>query len=111
MIIVRYISLVNEKKVCEMQTSLYDPLSVATAQIATTLVPKPKFVEGSVYQLARTLYEIHTVYESQPASAIQDTMQRMSDTPDRKVLLIAARSQADVVARKRLIIVSMHWQG
>jgi hypothetical protein len=33
-------------------------------------------------------------------------MQRMSDNPDRKVLLIAARSQADVLARKQLIIVS-----
>jgi hypothetical protein len=89
-----------------MQTSLYDPLSVSTAQIVTAPAPKPKFVEGTVYQLARTLYEIHTAYESLPASAIQDTMQRMSDNPDRKVLLIAARSQADVLARKRLIIVS-----
>ena len=90
-----------------MQTSLYDPLFVAaTAQTAMTPAPKPKFVEGTVYQLARALYEVHTAYESLPASAIQDTMQRMSDNPDRKVLLIAARSQADVLARKRLIIVS-----
>ena len=62
-----------------MQTSLYDPLSVATAQAAMTPAPKPKFVEGTVYQLARALYEVHTAYESLPASAIQDTMQRMSD--------------------------------
>ena len=89
-----------------MQTSLYDPLSVATAQTAMTPAPKPKFVEGTVYQLARALYEVHTAYESLPASAIQDTMQRMSDNPDRKVLLIAARSQADVLARKRMLIVS-----
>ena len=90
-----------------MQTSLYDPLFVAaTAQTAMTPAPKPKFVEGTVYQLARALYEVHTAYESLPASAIQDTMQRMSDNPDRKVLLIAARSQADVLTRKRLIIVS-----
>ena len=89
-----------------MQTSLYDPLSVATAQAAMTPAPKPKFVEGTVYQLARALYEVHTAYESLPASAIQDTMQRMSDNPDRKVLLIAARSQADVLARKRMLIVS-----
>jgi len=98
--------ILSKKEALQMQTSLYDPLSVSTAQIVTAPAPKPKFVEGTVYQLARTLYEIHTAYESLPASAIQDTMQRMSDNPDRKVLLIAARSQADVLARKRLIIVS-----
>jgi len=89
-----------------MQTSLYDPLSASAAQTAMTPATKPKFVEGTVYQLARALYEIHTAYESLPSSAIQDTMQRMSDIPDRKVLLIAARSQADVLARKRMLIVS-----
>ena len=97
----------KEKEALLMQTSFFDPLSViATAQTAMTPAPKPKFVEGTVYQLARALYEMHTAYESLPASAIQDTMHRMSDNPDRKVLLIAARGQADVLTRKRLIIVS-----
>ena len=81
------VSPVGKKKtLCQCKPPFSIPC--ATAQV-TTPAPKPKFVEGTVYQLARALYEIHTAYESLPASAIQDTMQRMSDNPDRKVLLIA----------------------
>ena len=85
-----------------MQTSLYDPLSVATAQAAMTPAPKPKFVKGTVYQLARALYEVHSAHESQPALAIQETLQRMNDNTDRRAILLAARMSAEALARKRV---------
>ena len=86
--------------------AFHDPLSAFTAQ---TVIPaqtnKPKFVEGTVYQLSRALYEIHTLHESQPSFAIQETLQRMSDNEDRKVLLLAARSRSEALARKRMMII------
>ena len=55
--------------------------------------------------LARALYEVHTAHESQPALAIQETLQRMSDNTDRRAILLAARISAEALARKRLIII------
>ena len=84
-----------------------DPFSVFTAQAAAAFPSnKPKFVEGTVYQLARALYEVHTAHEAQPSSAIQETLQRMSDNVDRKALLLAARSRAEALARRRLIVIN-----
>ena len=83
-----------------------DPLSVFTAQAAaTSTANKPKFVEGTAYQLARALYDVHTSHEASPAAAVQETQQRMIDNVDRKTLLLAARSEAEALARKRMIII------
>ena len=83
-----------------------DPLSAFAAQAVPIPASKSKFVEGTVYQLARALYEVHTAHESQPALAIQETLQRMSDNADRKAMLLAVRTRAEALARKRLIIIN-----
>jgi len=82
-----------------------DPLSAFAAQAVPIPAIKSKFVEGTVYQLARALYEVNTAHESQPALAIQETLQRMSDNTDRRAILLAARISAEALARKRLIII------
>ena len=58
-----------------------------------------------MYQLARALYEVHSAHESQPAIAIQETLQRTSDNTDRRAILLAARISAEALARRRLIII------
>ena len=82
-----------------------DPLTAFAAQAVPIPASKSKFVEGTVYQLARALYEVHTAHESQPALAIQETLQRMSDNTDRRAILLAARLSAEALARKRLMII------
>ena len=79
-----------------------DPLSAFAAQAVPIPASKSKFVEGTVYQLARALYEVHTAHESQPALAIQETLQRMNDNTDRRAILLAARISAEALARKRV---------
>ena len=85
--------------------SFQDPLSAFAVQAVPIPASKSKFVEGTVYQLARALYEVHTAHESQPALAIQETLQRMNDNTDRRAILLAARISAEALARKRLIII------
>ena len=57
---------------------------------------KPKFVEGSVNQLARVLYAIHEEHGAQPESAILEAIKTFGDDVDRKKkILNAARSSAE----------------
>ena len=79
-----------------------DPLSAFAAQAVPIPASKSKFVEGTVYQLARALYEVHTAHESQPALAIQETLQRMNDNTDRRAILLEARISAEALARRRV---------
>ena len=59
---------------------------------------KPKFVEGSVSQLARVLYAIHEEHGAQPESAILEAIKTFGDDVDRNK---AARSSAEALARKQ----------
>ena len=42
-----------------------------------------KFVEGTVSQLARILYELHTDYGSQPVTAIEMAIETFGDDVER----------------------------
>ena len=61
---------------------------------------KPKFVEGTLCQLAKTLYEIHTAHEAQPSAAVQEAVQRLSGDPDRKTIVNDANAVVVSLTRK-----------
>ena len=62
---------------------------------------KPKFVEGSVNQLARVLYAIHEEHGAQPETAILEAIKTFGDDVDRNKILNAARSSAEALTRKQ----------
>ena len=63
----------------------------------------PKFVEGTVYQLARALYAVHAENETQPANAIQVAIRIFVNDQDRNKILQAAKGTAEAITRKRAI--------
>ena len=67
---------------------------------------KPKFVEGTVHQLARVLYEVHSENESQPTVAIQEALRMFGDDLDRNTILQDAKISAEALVLKRTILLS-----
>jgi hypothetical protein len=63
----------------------------------------PKFVEGTVYQLARALYAVHAENETQPANAIQVALRVFANDQDRNKILQDAKGTAEAITRKRAI--------
>jgi hypothetical protein len=71
---------------------------------AGTTTTRPRFVEGTVYQLAKVLYELHVEQEAQPAIAIQEALMTFGHDPDRNPIVQAARSSAEALNRKRILL-------
>ena len=67
-------------------------------------MPTHKFVEGTVYQLARVLYAVHRDNESQPADAIHEAIKTFGDDLDRNTILQSARISAEALNRKKLLL-------
>jgi hypothetical protein len=67
---------------------------------------KPKFVEGTVHQLARVLYEVHSENESQPTVAIQEALRMFGEDLDRNTILQDAKISAEALVLKRTILLS-----
>ena len=57
-------------------------------------------------QLARNLYSLHTEYGSQPADAINMAIKTFGDDVERNTILQAARSNAEMLARKQKTLMS-----
>ena len=64
------------------------------------------FVDGTVYQLARALYTVHTNHESLPSGTIADAIRTFGANPDRNIILQAARCAAEALERKRFILLN-----
>ena len=60
-----------------------------------------KFVEATVSQLARVLYDLHTDYGSQPVTAIEMAIDTFGDDVERNTILQAARGSAEMMMRKQ----------
>jgi hypothetical protein len=67
---------------------------------------KPKFVEGTVHQLARVLYEVHSENESQPTGAIQEAIRMFGEDLDRNTILQEAKISAEALVLKRTILLN-----
>ena len=67
-------------------------------------MPTHKFVEGTVYQLARVLYAVHRDNESQPADAIHEAIKTFGDDLDRNTILQSARISAEALNRKKPLL-------
>ena len=67
---------------------------------------KQTFTDGTVSQLARVLYTVHTNFESQPTEAIREAIKTFGDDPDRNVILQAARCAAEALERKGFILLN-----
>ena len=67
---------------------------------------KQTFADGTVQQLARALYVVHTNFESQPTEAIREAIRTFGDDPDRNIILQAARCAAEALERKGFIILN-----
>ena len=65
---------------------------------------KQTFTDGTVQQLARALYVVHTNFETQPTEAIREAIRTFGDDPDRNVILQAARCAVEALERKGFII-------
>ena len=64
------------------------------------------FVDGTVYQLARALYTVHTNHESLPSGAIADAIRTFGANPERNIILQAARYAAEALEKKRFILLN-----
>jgi hypothetical protein len=81
-----------------------DPFPSSTQPLMQGTSSKlPKFMEGTVYQLARALYAVHAENETQPANAIQDAIRIFVNDKDRNTILQAAKGAAEAIIRKRAI--------
>ena len=91
-----------------MTSSAYGPSTSSSAYgpSPTGMSVKQTFTEGTVYQLARVLYAVHTNFESQPTEAIREAIKTFGDDPDRNIILQAARGAADALDRKRFILLN-----
>lgn len=79
------------------------PFAAFTAQMNTT-TSKPKFVEGTVNELARALYAVHTENVVHPANAVQEILKTMCDDPDRAEIVQEALKETARLTRQGLTL-------
>ena len=61
---------------------------------------KQTFTDGTVQQLARALYVVHTNFETQPTEAIREAIRTFGDDPDRNVNTEFSRWRLQVVSTR-----------
>ena len=86
-----------------MFSDAFPTFSLPPTSAGTTTI-RPKFVEGTVYQLAKVLYELQVGQETQPAIAIQEALKTFGHDSDRSPIVQDARSSAEALNRKRILL-------
>ena len=86
-----------------MFSDAFPTFSLPPTSAGTTTI-RPKFVEGTVYQLAKVLYELQVGQEAQPAIAIQEALKTFGHDSDRSPIVQDARSSAEALNRKRILL-------
>jgi hypothetical protein len=85
-----------------MFSNVFNPLFTPQGMPTT----KPRFVEGTVHQLARVLYEVHSENESQPTGAIQEAIRMFGEDLDRNTIVQEAKISAEALVLKRTILLN-----
>jgi hypothetical protein len=82
-----------------MFSDAFPTFSLPPTSAGTTAI-RPKFVEGTVYQLAKVLYELHVGQEAQPAIAIQEALKTFGHDSDRSPIVQDARESAEALTER-----------